>query len=396
MSTPVKVIEVDLKDVQLQISNEGIYQDAFVLVRCGPHVLNSLKLTFKDGLITREDIMMADHHRPGHQLIIDDLKRFTGIPMIEATFDLPISVVVCTRNRTNMLVHCLSALKTQQYGRYEIIVVDNAPDDDGTKKLASLMGVRYVREEKPGLDRARNMGIREARYDIVAFTDDDAKADKYWLQSIAKGFKDATVMAVTGYVAPAEMETRAQQMFEWAYGGMGHGFERKVYDGSRMRDREKLGAGGFGVGANMAFRKEWFDIGGYFDHALDVGTPSFGGGDIEMFHRVVATGNKLVYEPGMLVWHTHRRSMEELHQQVFNNGRSFVCYLLTCFRNGTADVGTVIVFFMKNWLYQWHIRNIFFGKGTVSRSLLMSELKGMLRGPAAYARSRRYTKQLDA
>jgi glycosyltransferase involved in cell wall biosynthesis len=295
-----------------------------------------------------------------------------------------------------MLAPCLLALKKQLYENYEILVVDNAPDNDDTKQLAQRLRVRYVRESKPGLDRARNMGIREARNGIIAFTDDDAKTDPLWLQSIARGFRDPGVTALTGYVAPTEMETRAQQMFEWAYGGMGHGFVRKVYDGSTMGEREKLAVSGFGVGANMAYRKEWFSRGGYFDHALDVGTPSSGGGDIEMFHRVVAFGEKLVYEPDMLVWHTHRRTMEHLHKQVFNNGRSFVCYLMTCFRNGTADTGNVLGFFFKNWLYHWHLKNLFFGNGLVSRRLLITELKGMMTGPSAYFESRRSAKQLDA
>lgn len=395
MNKPVKVVEVDLKDMGLQVGDDGIYEHAFVVVRCGRFVLKSLGMTFKNGLISRDDVMQADRHKLGFHLILENLKKFTGLPELNKSTEPPITVVVCTRNRTEMLVQCLSALKKMDYREYEILVVDNAPDNDDTKQLAELLGVRYVREPKPGLDRARNMGVREAKHGIVAFTDDDAKPDHYWLQSIALGFRDPSVTALTGYVAPAEMETRAQQMFEWAYGGMGHGFVRKVYDGATMSERKKLAVSSYGVGANMAFRKEWFSRGGFFDHALDVGTPSSGGGDIEMFHRVMASGEKLVYEPDMLVWHTHRRTMEQLHKQVFNNGRSFVCYLMTCFRNGTADTGNVLGFFFRNWLYHWHLKNLFFGRGRVSRRLLITELKGMLSGPAAYYRSRRVTRELD-
>lgn len=49
-----------------------------------------------------------------------------------------------------------------------------------------------------------------------------------------------------------------------------------------------LWAGAFGVGANMALRHEFFISIGLFDVALNVGTPSGGGGDIEMFHRLAA------------------------------------------------------------------------------------------------------------
>jgi cellulose synthase/poly-beta-1,6-N-acetylglucosamine synthase-like glycosyltransferase len=232
-------------------------------------------------------------------------------------------------------------------------------------------------------------------FPIVAFTDDDARPDRNWLRSIAINFSEEAVMAVTGFVAPAALDTPAQQMFEWSYGGMGHGFVRRVFNGASMPQRAKLAASGFGVGANMAFRKEWFDKGGYFDPALDVGTPSSGGGDIEMFHRVVAKGGSLVYDPNMLVWHLHRQGMEALQKQVFNNGRSFVCYLLTCYRNRTVGLGTLIMFFLRDWLYHWHIKNFMFGGGRISRRLLLTELKGMLTGPAAYSRSRRFAEQSD-
>ncbi len=49
-------------------------------------------------------------------------------------------------------------------------------------------------------------------------------------------------------------------------------------------------AGDYGTGANMAFRREVFDRIGPFDPALDVGTPARGGGDLEMFFRVLKHG----------------------------------------------------------------------------------------------------------
>ncbi len=97
-----------------------------------------------------------------------------------------------------------------------------------------------------------------------------------------------------------------------------------------MSDRRLLWASGFGVGVNMAFRREVLDAIGGFDVALDVGTPSRGGGDVALFHRFVARGYTLHYDPSALVWHTHRRQFAALHRQVYDNGRSFGCYLIRC------------------------------------------------------------------
>jgi glycosyltransferase involved in cell wall biosynthesis len=218
----------------------------------------------------------------------------------------PVSIIVCTRNRPVTLRRCLESLLKIKYETFEIIIVDNAPANKETFELVSGFPFRYIREDRPGLDWARNRGISEARYDIIAFTDDDAIVDAYWLEAISNVFFKREVMAVTGYVAPAELSTASQYLFEFGYGGMSHGLYRKVFRRDKLNSQELIGASRFGVGANMAFRREIFTKIGDFDVALDVGTPSGGGGDIDMFHRVVTSGHVLMYEPSMLVWHKHR------------------------------------------------------------------------------------------
>src|SRR5690349_20600159 len=100
----------------------------------------------------------------------------------------PISVVVCTRDRTGQLADCLKALLALDYPSFEIIVVDNAPSNDSTARLAACLPVRYARENNPGLDWARNRGVAEARHDIIAFTDDDVRPDRFWLHAIGRAF----------------------------------------------------------------------------------------------------------------------------------------------------------------------------------------------------------------
>ena len=104
-------------------------------------------------------------------------------------------------------------------------------------------------------------------------------------------------MAVTGFVLPAQLETYAQRYFEDIYGGMGKGFRPRTFRRSNMDEGQLLWASGFGVGANMAFRRGLFEKVGLFDPALDVGTETRGGGDVEFFHRVVARGHLCVMNP---------------------------------------------------------------------------------------------------
>ena len=169
----------------------------------------------------------------------------------------PISVVVCTRDRPQDLERCLRALLALDYPDFEVLVVDNASQNDETAAVAARLGVRSVREDRPGLDWARNRGIAETRHSIIAFVDDDARPDSLWLAAIASAFVDPEVDAVTGLVAPLELETSAQRLFEFTYGGMGKGFAPRTFHrdrnsrrrvdrhpGSRSRNQHGIPAGG--------------------------------------------------------------------------------------------------------------------------------------------------------
>lgn len=310
-----------------------------------------------------------------------------------------ITVIVCTRNRTAQLADCLAALLRLDYPDYQILIIDNAPSDNGTAQLVkqvareTAVGVRYVREDRPGLDWARNRAIHEATTDLIAFTDDDACPDTNWLQAIADAFAEPEVMAVTGPAVPSELETRYQNLFEFGYGGMSHTLERRIMRRAEYSDVDLLWASGFGVGANMAFRRALFADVGLFDEALDVGTPSGGGGDVEMFHRVVAQGHTLLYEPRAFVWHSHRRSEQDLQKLMANNGRSFGVYLLTCWRNRTVRRSAIVYFALRYWAWGWLLKRLLW-PGDFPRRYIVRELWATLSSPLAYVKTQRHTARI--
>ena len=73
-----------------------------------------------------------------------------------------LSVIICTRERPDDLERCLAALARQTVGPLDIVVVDNAPRTSRTWEVAERAGARYVLEPRPGLNRARNAGLRSA------------------------------------------------------------------------------------------------------------------------------------------------------------------------------------------------------------------------------------------
>ena len=304
---------------------------------------------------------------------------------------LPVTVAVCTRSRAARLPLCLDAIAALDYpgDLLDVMVVDNAPTDESTKEVvARYPRMRYVCEPAPGLDRARTRAIEEARGQVIAYTDDDVSVDSGWVKAIARAFEDEPhAMAVTGLVVPDELDTAAQLLFE-RYGGFGRGFRRAVYriaDGADVV-RRYGGTGRFGTGANMAFRRSFFDRHGVFDPALDVGTPANGGGDLEMFLRVLKHGPALVYEPAAVVRHRHRRSYTELRTQISNNGVGFYAYLVRTARAYPEERGSVIRLGLW-WLWWWNMRRLtaaLFGRGKVPLDLVIAELKGSFAGLSRY------------
>ena len=244
-----------------------------------------------------------------------------------------VSVVICTRDRPEQLAQCLGMLQTLSPQPQEVIVVDNAPTTDEVRQLVSQMpGVRYVLEPRPGLDIARNTGISHSKGKIIAFTDDDVVIHSNWLASLQNGFENPQVMAVTGLVLPAQLETESQIIFEWGHGCFGWGYRRRTFDRQFFQETKHLGVPVWciGAGANMAFRREIFALVGNFDERLDAGASGCSG-DSEMWYRILAEGWMCHYEPAAVVFHYHRRELDSLKKQMYLYMRGHVVALLVQF-----------------------------------------------------------------
>ena len=98
----------------------------------------------------------------------------------------PISVVVCTRDRPDQLRSVLENLHDLDYPHFELLVVDNNPTSGLTapvvKSVESDCGtsIHLVDAAGQGLSIARNVAIKNAKFDILAFTDDDVVVDRDW------------------------------------------------------------------------------------------------------------------------------------------------------------------------------------------------------------------------
>ncbi len=299
------------------------------------------------------------------------------------------SVVICTRDRPEALARCLASLPDQTLAPRQIIVVDNASADGRTREVAEAAGVDYIREDRPGLDIARNTGARAARTAIVAYTDDDVSLHPRWLERLVRAFDAPQIAAVTGLVLPGELETRAQQLFEehWSFG---KGFRRIDFGAEFFRKDRRGGCPVWeiGAGASMAFRRSVFDEVGWFDERLDVGAAGCSG-DSEFWHRILSHGLVCRYEPGAVAYHFHRRELAALSSQIFHYLRGHSASLMVQYER-TGNFGNLFWAFVHQPLW--------FTRRGVDRALrgvrgenqfLFAEIRGYLSGLVFYARNRR-------
>lgn len=246
-----------------------------------------------------------------------------------------ISVAICTRDRPEKLRRALESLLRQTAAPAEIVVVDNAPGSDATRRLiaAEFPEVRYVREPVAGLDFARNRALREAKHEIVAFLDDDAVAEAAWVGATAAAFRESDgISVVTGRVQALALESPGERLFE-ANGGFARGL-RRIHlprDAGRLMKVAPVPliawSLGIGSGCSMAVKRSAVLRLGGFDPALDLGPELPGGGDLDIFWRVLDAGQEIVYDPLVVARHEHRRDYAAAARQITEHNRSAVAFL---------------------------------------------------------------------
>jgi glycosyltransferase involved in cell wall biosynthesis len=216
-----------------------------------------------------------------------------------------ISVVICTRNRAEMLGRALTSIAQQKFPRteYEVLVIDNGSTDhtpEIVRRYVERTDVRYLREERVGLCIARNTGWRAASGRYVAFFDDDAIASPDWLATIRDGFANAPphVGAIGGPVRPIWEKARPRWLADEISCSL------TVIDwGTSVKLIEDLSHEWL-VGANMAVPKTLLnDLQGFHPWLDRVGNNLLSSGDIFLQKELMRRGYHCLYHPAMVIGH---------------------------------------------------------------------------------------------
>ncbi len=391
--TPVAVRTIDLEqclgELQLPLSSSGhAYRQLLVLVRRDSYPLGWCSFQVRpdgtvslDGLATEPiQIGTADSARA---------------PELETQPLVSVVIATCADVRT--AVGCVETIQSAASGPYEVIVVENRPAHSKVKcaldeRFAGDGRVRYVEEPRPGLACARNAGLRAARGELVAFTDDDVTIDPAWLPAIRATFAASPdVDCVTGLILPLELETQTQLLVE-RFAGYAKGFLPRIYALEQPPPDQPLfpyTAGYFGSGANMAFRTKALRQLGGFDPVLGTGTRARGCEDLDICIRVLNAGSRLAYEPRAVVWHRHPDTHAHLRRRAFDYGAALGAMLTKHLLVGPNRWGMIsrIPQAARYYTAPDSRKNATRGDAFPA-SLTRLERAGLLYGPLAYLASR--------
>lgn len=214
----------------------------------------------------------------------------------------PLSLVIPSRNRADLLRQCLASVRQHAPVGTEVIVVDDASEwgviSQTAKEFAS---VRVFRSEKPrGFSAAVNLGIRNARAAIVEVLNDDIEVEQGWADAALRLFHERPqVVAISPLVLRFDSRYALPRID--SAGDCYHlgGFAQKRGNGALLADRPLQTEEVFGAsGSSAFFRRAALEQIGFFAESLGSYFE-----DVDVSFRLRRMGGKILFVPESRVWH---------------------------------------------------------------------------------------------
>lgn len=213
---------------------------------------------------------------------------------------LRMSIVTPCLNGASYIGQYLEAVLNQDYGDYEIVVVDNGSSDSSRELLEvasetdrRLRLITYF--DVPSSYAARNAGVAVCKGKILAFTDIDCRPSPEWVSQLVDAFERQPQLAVLS--GAVELYPKYEQPNIYEQVDIAINIDQEAYSLSER-----------GATANLAVKREVFD-------ALNGFEPVVSGGDLEFCARAIASGHRFAYCKEATVRHPARNSWSQLSQK---------------------------------------------------------------------------------
>jgi GT2 family glycosyltransferase len=214
-----------------------------------------------------------------------------------------ISIIIPTYNRIHWIKKCLYNLDSfLNDHNFEIIVVDDGSSDGTLNFLKDFTSrsrtpIRVLSQKRQGPAKARNVGVNEAKGQIVCFLDDDSIVQSTWATTL---FESSTLL--NGKFSAIKGNVRAYQNLPFPLF-----LEKHLHKSDNW------------VTNNIAYRKDIFNEIGGFDEEFTIASWE----DVDLGLRMERSGYQRIYNPNMIVRHPHEENIENLKKKFMVNGYGF-------------------------------------------------------------------------
>jgi O-antigen biosynthesis protein len=272
-------------------------------------------------------------------------------------------------------------LSIQALGKLQqpIVIVEALPADDRAKTWTKIANLQYISTTNPGRNAARNAAIDQATTEAIAFIQPGGIPTVQWAEAITSAFsEDPNLKALTGLVIPEVIDRESQAVLDRSY-SPGRGLNRKTYsivDAPKWMD---LGTMQVGSGLNMAFRRGVFDSIGRFDPALNLPGLTWGGGEWDLFARLLLAGEKILYAPKVTLATRFLIEDGEIRSHLHHNMTAFYSYLEAGRNRFPQAPWSKLATWKSAWLGLALIRS-----WGVPRHWIAAEIKGAMAGRKQY------------
>jgi GT2 family glycosyltransferase len=222
---------------------------------------------------------------------------------------MTVSIIIAVKTWAKNLEECVTKCQQVDYPDFEILILpDTFIGNDLPTTFLEDSKIRVILTGYISVPEKRDMAIKEARGEILAFIDDDAWPQKNWLRDAVENFQDELVAAVGGPAITPHDDTLRQKASGLVYSSfLVSG--RFVY---RYLPKKRLEVDDFPT-CNLLVRKSTLqELGGFR-------TIFWPGEDTKLCLDITKKlGKKIIYDPRALVFH-HRRALFIPHLRQVSN-----------------------------------------------------------------------------
>ena len=229
------------------------------------------------------------------------------LPLIQTMNKPFVSIIIPAQNAQATLKKCLDSIVHLHYDSSQVIVVNDGSNDDTAAILKNYPHIAVITTEGKGPSYARNLALKEAKGEFVAFTDADCIVDSEWINELLKGFEEETVAGVGGaQKSPADDTPFGMlvQEFLFAFGFISD----YMHHGIHMRPTHHNPTCN-----TMYLRSVLLEMNGFLDGLWP-------GEDVELDYRIIKKGYRLMFNPAAIVFHYRPGAFAQYQRMMFRYG----------------------------------------------------------------------------